>query len=209
MVISIVSAIREAAADTWCAVPHHLGFETGMLKGCLSRAAERALLKVAMAGASRVRIGGFELFHRPDLREHDEVIARVQAGIHMVAQHDVRRHRRMQRDMHNLLIVTGRGFQVFTDLRLGSLNERWIVQATPIEVALMLVEMAARARIGLVRSMDNKFRPRVWRRSTLEQLAFVSKLPDAARSSDIDLLVAHLHRKLQEYGSSAKRRRRF
>lgn len=153
-----------------------------------------------------MRTGEFELLHRPDLVEKDDAVARIRAGLSVVAQHDERRYARMQRDMNILLVVVGPGMEVFADLGVGTLNERWLLQASPTELALMLVEMAARARIGRRRAgrfLDVSYRRRIWHRSTLEQLSFASKLPDSA-SAVLDPLLEHLNQKLQAYRQPEK-----
>lgn len=166
-----------------------------MLKAGVARLVVRTMLRVALRVAESERVAGFEVFFGPDQRDSD-AIAKIRAALAIIAEHDSRRYARMHRDMSRLILV-GKGLHVHADLRVGTLNGPWLGRSSVYEVAVSLIEMAARARIGRMAGhggMNGWSRERIGRRAALEQLAFLSRLPEG--TGGVQRLEAHVRTKL-------------
>jgi hypothetical protein len=108
--------------------------------------------------------------------------AKISGALGLVREYDPRRYLRLRRDLNRLVVVAEVGFRVLPDLRAGTLNESYVQRCSTLELAFALVEMASRARIGRrhhARLLEPRYQQRVWRRSTLEQLAFAASLPSS------------------------------
>lgn len=175
------------------------GGVTRLRRGAI-RLFQHIMLRTAIAVAESRCVAGFQVFFGPDQAYRDAMLVKIQGALATIAEHDPRRFARMRRDLGRLMLV-GKGLHVDSALRLGTLDTRWLGKYSVQEVAVSLIEMAVRARIGRkggAWTVGGWSSERIWRRAAIEQLAFLSRLPD--RTAAVAQLEAHVRKKLDTFG---------
>lgn len=136
------------------------------------------MIQTSLRLGTRSEIGPLSAFAEADASSN--VIESLRAALQLIERLDPRRYKRLSLDIPNLLLVRTGGGIIYSDLRTASLEYRTVHELSTPELAGYLVELGARARIAHAQ-FAHRLRPhdrrRIWRRATLEQIAFFSRLP--------------------------------
>lgn len=145
----------------------------------LTRGLRTWMIKTSLKVGTPTEVGPFVVYGEYDVSPN--VIGSIRTALQLIERLDPRRYKRLSVDVPILLLVqTGGGF-IHSDVRTASLEYRTIYELSIPELAGYLIALGARARIARA-PFAPKLLPhhqrRIWRRATLEQVAFFSRLPE-------------------------------
>lgn len=180
-------------------------FATRYLMLPVRRASERFLLR----NAESLQHDGFTLYETTGREQSSEVLVQLKRALQLIEELDPCRYSRMRRDMPRIAIAERGGARYWYATRTGVVDHPLVHGRSAATIAVMLVNVAARARVmntPLGRKLPPVALQRLAHLAVKAQIAFANKLPQEDHPG-LHNLLAHLHQQLARYTPSTLRRR--